>query len=161
MKLIKKVLLILTVSVILFSCNNSNYYEKPILEWINTNANDASSYEPIEFKIIKDYNDIEKIQLQVASYKNVFRRKIDLLPYLIKELSNDIGTDSVLLKQIIDIKTQLSSINLNSNVDLNKIDKLNIKLDSLLNKIFKSKGNSSNQNLIMNISQIEGTIEEI
>lgn len=120
-------LFILLITIV--SCNSEiNYYETPIENWLNKNLNDFSSYEPIEFSILMNDDDILK-STNFYAFKNELKRKNEVDENLIKELTKNKEIDT---KQISDYVLTLSKIDLNSNFSINVVDSINMLLDKAI-----------------------------
>lgn len=125
-----KNLLLLLISTLAFSCtSNNNYYKMPIKHWLDSNLNDISSYEPVEFIIIDSANLITLhpwVESDISTLLSTIQRKVDLVSWKINSIS-DSNAKNTLIKNCEIIKRNIYKKDINSLLQL-------LELSSYINK---------------------------
>jgi hypothetical protein len=150
--------------VMISGCNsNSNYYKKPIKQWLNQNLNDRASYEPVEFKVL-DENSMNELIPTIGYGKmnvyNQFQRHSDIIEEILllkyppesDILKSEIKAQKTKFDSIIDIESYNGIITIKQ-----LYENINSKILTLLN----SYSDKANMDYLVIYAQFEGINDRV
>jgi len=153
----KKVILISALLILIFGCSETmTYYETPINNWLSENLNDYSSYEPIDFTVLSNNNDLYKY-IDLFGFQNVVQRKVNIVTDLILEIKKMDGIDSKELTGFSGFSQSLSKLNSQSDYSINSVDSLNKLLDEAYEIQINMISSNTKSDLLELCAQYEGT----
>jgi hypothetical protein len=151
-------------NIMFYGCSNStNYCKKPINKWLNSNLNDMSSYEPVEFVRI-DSNSYElympEISMQLFNIKNVAMRQSALINSTL--LLKFPAESNILIEDLKTTQVKLNSICENlSFSQIVALKKQEAKVNSKITMLLNSYPNRKDMNFIEISVQNEATSNRI
>ncbi len=152
----KKVIVISSLLILIFGCSETmTYYETPINNWLSKNLNDYSSYEPIDFAVLSNNNDLYKY-IDLFGFQNVVQRKVSIVTDLILEIKKMDGIDSTKLTSFTGFSQSLSMLNSQSDYSINSVDSLHKLLDEAYEIQINKISSNTKSDLLELCAQYEG-----
>jgi hypothetical protein len=117
----KKFILLLVLSMALFSCsNNESKMKSAIIDYLNKNARDPKSYEFVELKIVDtvtvgDYAENKILELQISNSEA--QQQINITKLKAKDNPSETKNKIILLSEEIIVKNKKDSIELSKNLN--------------------------------------------